>query len=293
MTAQFVLPTLIAVVLVCSMGLVDWRLHPRVALPVFSAAMFIAAAGLLVVLTGAATGFALGPARSSSVLAWCRIIPLHHQVHPVAGIGALSALALVGWRVAQVLRARRQAIGSVEADARISIIDDEDPIAHAVPTRTGCVVVSTGLLSLLTPSERRAVFAHERAHLQLGHHRYVLLAELCVAALPLVRPLAYQLRHATERAADEAAASHVDNRTIVARAIGAVALGPGLTGVPGWGGGSIPRRVEALLWPEREGLASKHISTLSATITVAAAVAVAVQLHHFGELVNHLCNSTS
>ncbi len=293
MTAQFVLPTLVAVVLVCSMGLIDWRLHPRVALPVLSAAMFIAAAGLLVVLAGAATGFVLGPARTSSLLEWCRAIPLHHQVHPAAGVIALSTLAIVGWRIALVLRARRQAIGSVDVDARISIIDHDEPVAHAVPTKTGCVVVSTGLLAALTPAERRAVFAHERAHLHLGHHRYILLAELCVATVPLLRPLADQLRHATERAADESAASHVDDRTTVARAIGAVVLGPGLTGVPGLGGGSIPRRVEALLWPERERLASRHMSAFAVSFALTAGVAFAVQIHHFGELLEHLCSSTT
>lgn len=293
MNAQFVLPTLVAVVLVSSMGLIDWRLHPRVALPVLSAAMFIAATGLSVVVAGAATGFILGPARTSSLLEWCRAIPLHHQVHPAAGIAALGAMAIVGWRIALVLRARQHAIGSVDADARISIIDHDEPVAHAVPTKTGCVVVSTGLLSALTPAERRAVFAHERAHLQLGHHRYILLAELCVAAVPLLRPLADQLRHATERAADETAAAHVDDRTTVARAIGAVVLGPGLTGVPGWGGGSIPRRVEALLWPERERLASRHVSALAVGFALTAGVAFGVQIHHFGELLDHLCNSTT
>ena len=293
MTAQFVLPTLVAVALVCSMGLIDWRLHPRVALPVLSAAMFIAAAGLTVVVAGAATGFVLGPARTSSLLEWCRAIPLHHQVHPAAGIAALIALAIIGRRIALVLRARRHAIGSVDADARISIIDHDGPVAHAVPTKTGCVVVSTGLLAALTPAERRAVFAHERAHLRLGHHRYILLTELCVAALPLLRPLADQLRHATERAADETAAAHVDDRTTVARAIGAVVLGPGLTGVPGLGGGSIPRRVEALLWPEREKLASRHMSALAVGVALTAGVAFGVQIHHFGELLDHLCNSTN
>ena len=132
MTAEFALPTLVAVALVCSMGWIDWRLRPRLALPVLSAAMFIAAAGLLLVVLGAATGFVLGPARSTSLLEWCRVIPLHHQVHPLVGAISLVALAGIGWRVGRVLQDRRRAIRSVDVDARISVVDHAIPIAHAV-----------------------------------------------------------------------------------------------------------------------------------------------------------------
>ncbi len=293
MTAEFVLPTLVAVALVSTMGWIDWRLRPRLALPVFSAAMLISATGLLLVVLATATGFVLGPARSTSLLEWCRVIPLHHQIHPVVGAAAVVALAIIGWRVGRVLRARRLAIRSVDADARIAVVDHPSPIAHAVPTKAGCVVVSTGLLSALTPAERRAVFAHERAHLRFGHHRHVLLAELCVAILPSLRAIADQLRHSTERAADEAAATHVNDRGIVARAIGTAALGSPLLGVPGLGGGSVPRRVEALLFPDRERLAGRRVSSLAVGVFVAAGTAVGVQLHHFGVLIDHLCNGAS
>lgn len=293
MTAQFVLPTLLAIGLVSAMGLFDWRLRPRVALPVLSTAMFIAASGLMLVVSGAAAGFVLGPARSSVLLEWCRAIPLHHRVSPTVGIGSVGVLGFIGLRLMRIALARQRAIRSVGADVRFSIIDHSDPIAHAVPTRTGCVVVSTGLLTALNPAERRAVFAHEQAHLRLGHHRHILLAEMCVAVVPLLRPLASQIRHATERAADEAAAAQLDDRSVVAQAISRAVLKPGWAAIPELGGGSVPRRVEALLWPDRERLASPRTSTLAAGIAFAAGVAVAVQLHHFGELVDHLCNSTS
>ena len=293
MTAEFVLPTLVAAALVSTMGWVDWRLRPRLALPVFSAAMLISATGLLLAVLGTATGFVLGPARSTSLLEWCRVIPIHHQVPPLVGAAALVALAIIGWRVGCVLRARRHAIRSVDADARIAVVAHASPIAHAVPNKAGCVVVSTGLLSVLTPAERRAVFAHERAHLRFGHHRHVLLAELCVAILPPLRAIADQLRHATERAADEAAAAHVNDRRIVARAIGTAALGSPVQGVPGLGGGSVPRRVEALLFPDRERLAGRPLSSLAVGVFVAAATAMGVQLHHFGVLIDHLCNGAS
>lgn len=293
MTFEFVLPTVVAIAVVCAMGLVDWRLRPRLALPLLSAAMGIAAAAALVVVVGAAIGFALGPARSSALLEWCRVIPLHHRVDPVPGIASIAAITIAGWRISTVLCARRRAVGSVESDARISIVECDEHVAHAVPTRTGCVVVSTGLLAALSPAERRAVFAHERAHLQLGHHRHILLAEVCVAVVPFLRPLADQLRHATERAADETAATLVADRSIVARAIGAAALGPAPVGALGMGGGSVPRRVEALLWPERERIAGIHMSAIAAGAALMAGAALGLQLHHFGELIDHLCNGSS
>ena len=55
-------------------------------------------------------------------------------------------------------------------------------IAFAVPGDPGCVVVSRGLLDRLEPRERKVVFAHERAHLRLGHHRYLHASEVAAAS---------------------------------------------------------------------------------------------------------------
>ena len=111
-----------------------------------------------------------------------------------------------------------------------------------------------------------AVFAHERAHLRLRHHRYLLAAELSRSVLPFIRPLTRQLHHATERAADEAAVDAVaGERSIVATAIARAALGtPAIGTIPALGGGSVPRRLEALLWPEREARAGAMTSMVAA-----------------------------
>jgi Zn-dependent protease with chaperone function len=69
----------------------------------------------------------------------------------------------------------------------------------------GRIVVTTGLLHNLEPAERRAVLAHEAAHLR-GHHQiYVQLTELAAAANPLLRPVARAVRYGVERWADEPA----------------------------------------------------------------------------------------
>ncbi len=64
--------------------------------------------------------------------------------------------------------------------------------------------------------KRRALLAHEQAHLDLGHHRYLRASEM-TASFPLLGPLARAVRFSTERWADEEAASVVGDRRVVAR----------------------------------------------------------------------------
>lgn len=293
MSAGFVLPTLIGVALIALMGRVEWRLRPSLSIPLLTAAMVAAAGVVTLIVAATALGFVMGPARSSALVEWCRAIPLHHEVGPVVGTIALMALFNTTFRCGRIMLARWQAVHSVRKSGRLEVVESKRPFAYAVPTRVGCVVVSTGLLAPLSTDERRAVFAHERAHLQLGHHRYLLAVELSQAALPFLKPLGAQIRHATERAADEAAASVLADRLVVARAISAVALTPGFSAVPSLGGGSVTRRVEALLWPHRELTAPPPVVAAAFTGVFAITAAVGVQLHHFASLIDHLCHGVA
>jgi len=293
MSAGFVLPTLIGAALIALMGRVEWRLRPSLSIPLLTAAMVAAAGVVTLIVTATALGFLLGPARSSALVEWCRAIPLHHEVGPVVGTIALIALFITTFRCGRIMLARWQAVHSVRKSGRLEIVESKRFFAYAVPTRVGCVVVSTGLLAPLSTDERRAVLAHERAHLRLGHHRYLLAVELSQAILPFLKPLGAQVRHATERAADEAAASVVADRHVVARAISAVALAPGFGAVPSLGGGSVTRRVEALLWPHRELTAPAPVVAAAFAGVFAIAGAVGVQLHHFASLVDHLCHGVA
>ena len=73
--------------------------------------------------------------------------------------------------------------------------------------RPGRIVVSTGLLRRPDASERRALLAHERAHLAGGHHVHNTAAHLAAAASPLLGRLAAAVALACERRADETAAA--------------------------------------------------------------------------------------
>ena len=281
--------------MIAAMGRVEWHLRPARAIPVLTAAMFLAASSVVLIVGATASAFVLGPVRAAAVTDWCRSIPLHHEVGPTLGLVSLSLVALGAVRCGRIWIARRRAVDAMAERGRVAIVDSESRFAYAVPTRAGCVVVSSGLLAPLSPQERRAVFAHERAHLRLGHHRYLLAAELSRAILPFLTPMLSQVRHATERAADEVAVAAVrGEREVVAHAIATSVLGVRVDGaLPALGGGSVTRRVEALLWPNREPVAGRlRIAAVVAT-GMTALFALGVQLHHFSTLVDHLCRSTS
>ncbi|HEX8870482.1 MAG TPA: M56 family metallopeptidase, partial [Lentzea sp.] len=133
--------------------------------------------------------------------------------------------------------------------AGVIILRGEQPVAFSAPGRGGKIAISTGMLDALAPAERGALLAHERAHLRLGHHRFLVAVTLAAALNPLLRPLCSAARFALERWADEAAAAHIGDRVVMAKAVAKAALAG--KAEPGFAlsatGGPVPRRVAALL----------------------------------------------
>ncbi|MFG2479546.1 M56 family metallopeptidase [Streptomyces fagopyri] len=196
----------------------------------------------------------------------------------IAGKAAILALVLVLavcartlWRHHRIARGARRALTGLPASS-VVVLPEDRPYAYALPGGPrDRVVVTTALLRGLVPPERRALFAHERAHLTARHHRYLLAVRLAARANPFLGPLRTAVTYTTERWADEDAARSVGSRTVVARAIGKAALlsgadptpasagtsgFPGFAAFPGFPGfaavpsaGPVPRRVAALLGP--------------------------------------------
>ncbi|GAA3362736.1 M56 family metallopeptidase [Streptomyces antimycoticus] len=179
-----------------------------------------------------------------------------------AAIGALVAVAVsctaTCVRHVRVRRDARRALAGLP-ESPVAVLPDDKAYAYALPGtsgrtgRPGRIVVSTGMLDSLSPRERRALIAHERAHLTAHHHRYLLAAQLAARANPLLRPLRAAVDYCAERWADEEAAREVGDRRVTARAVGKAALvsqgapGPALAGFAA--PGPVPRRVAALLGP--------------------------------------------
>ncbi|MFE3579658.1 M56 family metallopeptidase [Streptomyces vinaceus] len=171
----------------------------------------------------------------------------------------LVSCASAAWRQRRVRRRSEEALGTARPGP-VVVLRDEAPYAYALPGRTARVVASTGMLATLTSRERRALFAHERAHLAGRHHRFLLTVQLAARANPFLGPLRTAVTYTAERWADEEAAALVGSRKTVARAIGKAAL---VSQVPRGvqaplfahfaAAGPVPRRVAALLAPAPAG----------------------------------------
>ncbi|WP_369386920.1 M56 family metallopeptidase [Streptomyces sp. CG1] len=192
--------------------------------------------------------------------------------HEVAGKAAIPALLAVLRTCARALlrhgRVRRRAHAALRGLPRtqVAVLSDTAPYAYALPGGPrDRIVVSTAMLDCLGSRERRALFAHERAHLAARHHRHLLLVQLAACANPFLRPLRTAVAYTAERWADEEAARAVGSRKAVARAIGTAALVSRATPAPTLAAlaapGPLPRRVAALLAPAPGGRAWPSVFT--------------------------------
>ncbi|MCY7372476.1 MAG: M56 family metallopeptidase [Spirochaetaceae bacterium] len=262
------LPLLVAAVL-------GW-LAPSLArlLPPATAARLLTVAGAV---TAAATSFVLAVLAFTLVAelapvarlgSWSRSgLDASNPVPDVASVvagAAVCVLAMVTARVAfqrvrAALAARALCTRLGGGPGELMVVDDPAVDVFAVPSLRGRIVASRLLLSSLPADERRAVLAHETAHLRQHHHRYRILAELAAATNPLLRRLVPAVEYATERWADEVAARAVGDRAVVARALARTGLRSAAPGRPelwaaaalraGDVGSPLVRRVEALLEP--------------------------------------------
>ncbi|MFM7061697.1 MAG: M48 family metalloprotease [Actinomycetes bacterium] len=215
-------PVLLAVVALVVGSLLPARVEAAAGVRVITAAVLLATgaavvAGVHVVLAG----LAMVPA-VSDLLGWCGAVYAHHGATPIAGALAAAVLLAMLARAAGSIRAARRDVAQVVAGPGLTVVDIDVPVALAVPG--GGVVVGARLLEGLDDEGRAVVLAHERAHLDLHHHRYVRAVDACAAALPFIRPLARRVRFLNECWADAVAAEVVGSREAVARAIARVAL---------------------------------------------------------------------
>jgi Zn-dependent protease with chaperone function len=252
------------------------------------AAASVSAALLLVAATGASELPAV-----SDLVGWCEALtPGDHGAAPWIGFVAATAAGLATWRARRHLALRRDDRARFANVDGVHVIAAGGPVAFAVPGSPGGIVLGDQLLASLDATERRVVLAHEQAHLDFGHHRYIHIAEVCAAAFPFLAPLARQVRFGTERWADEAAADRVGSRRDVACAIARVALlgQPDTAPLAGLGfrGSGAGARVDALLRSSRPRLHELPFAAASVTVLPSLAGS-AVQVHHLAEFVAHAC----
>jgi len=166
-----------------------WQVRaPRLALALWHLAFLlgltaaVVSAVIAVVQTLAATGGAGPVAVAATVGGWFAL----------AGVGGgVMIVAAGGGDVGGASRTNQGALLALPHSARaldrhteLRVCAATEPFACSVPGPRGTVLVTTGLIALLTPAQLRAVVAHERAHLSQRHHLAMRLADLQVACLP-------------------------------------------------------------------------------------------------------------
>lgn len=294
MAWTLILPALVSI----TVGLAAASLHRRVRPSVAAGALTMLAGTAAVAVAGATVVLAsLSVARVpwfADRFAWCRAITSPHDLPraiAAAVLAGLVAMFLSGGITAWRHRSRRRS----PARGELVVLPDDRPTAYAVPGRPGRVVVSRGMLRNLDPAERRVLLAHERAHLRYRHHRYLWVADMSAAVLPVLAPLRARVRFATERWADEAAAAEVGDRSVVARTICRAALLQHDAAAPQLAFASlgVPARVEALLDEPVERNRRASLAAAGAAGAVAIGVVASTwQMHHLVAFASHVCRLT-
>lgn len=227
------------------------------------------------VLVAAATSFVLGVLAFTLFATLAPVAALGHwsvtalstadPVPQLVAAMACAAVLLLGASGTRAAVRRARALAAARAlcqtlgggPGQLVVLDDDADDVYALPGHRGRIVASRGLLAALPADERRALLAHEAAHLRGRHHLYRAAAELAAAVNPLLRPVSGAVRFATERWADEDAATATGDRATVARALARVGLRRHAAAAPvGWrpaalesADTAVVARVRALLAP--------------------------------------------
>jgi Zn-dependent protease with chaperone function len=211
--------------------LFDRRTSPRLA-----AALHLWA---LIAMGVAPVALSLCLARPDSLLRGAHCGALGHHGGVVSWMALGVAAAIVVWlslvaigtvRATRAADPSRFALGqpmSTDGGVSVYVLPVERPLAYAVGLRRPRVVVSQGLMALLSTEERRAALAHEVAHVRGGHPGLLFVGRVMTGAfgvLPPARRAFACLRRELEAVADDHAARTVGDPEVVARAIAKVSL---------------------------------------------------------------------
>jgi Zn-dependent protease with chaperone function len=159
----------------------------------------------------------------ASLLSGTPPVPLWRVVCGLVGLIVtavlLTSLARTAWRTITRRRVHRRMLDLLSrpvppqlplgVGCPVRVMDHRSAVAYTLPGLHSRLVVSTGLLDLLTPAELAAVVEHERAHLRARHDILIMPFQSWVAAFGRVRGVREAGRSVgelTEMLADDVAA---------------------------------------------------------------------------------------
>ena len=186
---------------------------------------------------GGATVAGLGLTLFGAVVARTAVAAITH-------LRAVRRHALQHAEAARLVGRREPILGAV-------LVDHAQPAAYCVSGPQPTVIVTTGALQALDPSQLDAVLAHERAHLAYHHHRLLAIARIASQVLPfipLARDAATQIARLIEMHADDAATGSRDGEVL---ATALVALASTASPAPGLAAAATDavQRIQRLLGP--------------------------------------------
>jgi Zn-dependent protease with chaperone function len=188
---------------------------------------------------------------------------------------AVAARALELLRGRRVLRAE-PGIGSHEPRPGFDLVTlpDAAVVAYSLGGRRPQVVLSQGLCARLGSDGVAAGLAHEAAHVQARHDRWLLLVALCEAALwfaPWASRASRAVRVALECWADEEAARQVGRKALRGALLGAAGIAPIPWAAPALSGADALAERLAMLTPHQQAPAGRsRRSNISALAAMAA-----------------------
>ena len=170
--------------------------------------------------------------------------------------GVLARLTICAVRTGLDNRRRRtrhrtllSLVGRPYPELGVRVVDDPTAVVYCLPGHGGTVVFTSSALERLTTAQRRAVLAHERAHLRGRHHLLLAWGSLLAAAFPrirLFREASQNTARLIEMRADDVAA-HDCGRRPVAEALFALSDVTGPSVALAATGIGTAQRVERLL----------------------------------------------
>lgn len=195
----------------------------------------------------------------------------------------------------------RHAVARNDLPADVRLVPSETPLCVTAGIRNPRILVSTASWGLLNEDERRAVLAHERAHIEHGDTRWRFALSLLGAFGPpgLTSRLLAIWMHASERLCDWRASTAVEEPAVVAQALVRLARASSMSRAPRIAEtlafaspNSVADRVEAILDAEPDGaaLGSRALTALAvaATLHSVATILFAGPLHHLLETLLHI-----